>query len=242
MSTPVPVPEGDVTKRTLHFFWLADYSGSMQGKKIATLNQAIREALPEVRKAVAAHPEVQVMMRAIKFADEAAWHVGPAPVPLDQFVWPELDTGGQTATAQAIRLLASELTLEKMPRRALPPVCLLLSDGHHTDPQEDYDGAIAELLKLPWGLKAVRLAIGIAANEADYDEDELLKFVSHKEVGVLKAHTPQELLRYIRWASVTATVGASRSKGKGGAGAGATNVALPAPPPAPAITSSTDEF
>ena len=32
---------------------MADCSDSMRGKKIATLNQAIREAVPEVQKAVA---------------------------------------------------------------------------------------------------------------------------------------------------------------------------------------------
>ena len=51
MSAAVPVPEGAIAQRTLQFFWIADYSGSMTGRKIATLNQAIREALPEVRNA-----------------------------------------------------------------------------------------------------------------------------------------------------------------------------------------------
>jgi len=40
MASPIPVPEGTPVKRTLHFFWLTDYSGSMSGTKIATLNQA----------------------------------------------------------------------------------------------------------------------------------------------------------------------------------------------------------
>ena len=56
MSNGVPVPEGNIAHRTLHFFWIADYSGSMTGKKIATLNQAIREALPKVREALAVTP------------------------------------------------------------------------------------------------------------------------------------------------------------------------------------------
>lgn len=240
VSTGVPVPEGEVAKKPLYFFWLADYSGSMSGKKIAQLNQAIREALPEVKKAVAAHPEVQVMMRAIKFSDDASWHVGPTPLPLEQFVWPELGTDGSTATAKAIHLLASELTVEKMARRGYPAVCILISDGHCTDSKGEYESAIQAMEKLPWGMKAVRLAIAIG-DESDYDEEELLKFVSHKEIGVLKAHNPQQLVTYIKWASVTATVGASESKSKDGSD-DKTNVILSAPPTEPNITSSTDEF
>ena len=100
----IPVPEGAIARKSLQFFWLTDCSGSMTGKKIATLNQAIREALPEIRSVVSGHPEVEVSMRAIRFADDAEWHVGPKALPIEQFVWPELTVAGGTATSQAIRL------------------------------------------------------------------------------------------------------------------------------------------
>jgi uncharacterized protein YegL len=238
MSTAIPVPEGTVAQRPLQFFWIADYSGSMKGKKIATLNQAIREALPAVRSAVSAHPEVAIMMRAIKFSDDAEWHVGPTPVPVEQFVWPELATAGGTATAQALRLLARELSIEKMPRRGYPPVCILVSDGFCTDPPEEYEAAIAELVKLPWGKRAVRLAIAVG-DAADYDENELLKFISHSEIGVLEADTPEKLVNYIRWASVASTIAASVGKSKaGGSETDAQYVVLPAPPAEPELTSN----
>ncbi len=80
----------------------------------------------------------------------------------------------------------------------------------------------------------MRLAIGIG-DESDYDEGELLKFVSHDEIGVLKADTPGKLIHYIVWASVAATVGASVGKSKmGGAGPSDPNVAIAAPDPVPA--------
>jgi hypothetical protein len=44
----------------------------MQGNKIAALNLAIREVLPEIRKAVVANPRVECFMRAIKFSDDAS--------------------------------------------------------------------------------------------------------------------------------------------------------------------------
>ena len=243
MANPIPVPEGTPVKRTLHFFWLTDYSGSMSGAKIATLNQAIREALPELRQAVTAHPEVQILMRAIKFADSASWHVGPTAMPLEQFVWPELRTAGTTATVQAIRMLAAELTIENMPRRGYPPVCILVSDGYCTDPPEEYDRAIADLLALPWGKRAVRLAIAIGEDEANYDEVELLKFVSHQEIGVLKARNPGELVNYIKWASIAATVGSTQGKTKAGSSRqDDVFVVLPSPPPQPTPTTNTNLF
>ena len=234
----IPVPEGQVAQRPLQFFWLADYSWSMDGRKIATLNQAILEALPEVRKAVSIHPEVKVEMRAIKFADQAEWHVGPNPVPVEQFAWPELKTAGLTATAQAIRLLASQLTTEKMPSRGYPPVCILISDGCCTEAEQEYNDAIAQLDQLSWGKRAVRLAIAIG-DESDYDEAELLKFVNQKEIGVLKAHSPEQLVQHIRWASVTASVGATQGKNNSTSGPNTPNVVLGA---APVVADDSDVF
>lgn len=229
MSSLAPVPEVVVVRKPLQFFWIADHSGSMTGKKIATLNHAIREAAQVLVKAVQSHPEVAVMMRAIKFSDNANWHVGPAPVPLEQFVWPELRTAGGTSTAQALRLLGSELADDRMPHRGYPPVCILLSDGFCTDPPEDYDRAISQIQALEWGKRAVRLSIAVGS-ESEYDEAELLKFVSHPEIGVLKADTPEKLIEYIRWASVSASIAASAGKSRAAGQGGTPYVAMPAPP------------
>src|SRR5262249_36205843 len=111
------------------------------------------------------------------------------------------------------------------------------------DPPEEYDAAIADLVKLPWGNKAVRLAIGVG-RPADYDENSLLKFMSHSEIGVLKADTPEKLINYIRWASVAASIGASVGKSKAGAsGPDSQNVVLPPPPTQPvAISTNLDVF
>ncbi len=212
----------------------------MRGRKIATLNQAIREAVPEVQKAVAAYPQVKIVMRAIKFSDDASWHVGPDPVPIKDFVWPELETSGLTATAKAIRLLAGELSIERMPRRGLPPVCILISDGYCTDPSEEYNNAIAELGRIPWGIKAVRLAIAIG-DDSDYNEQELLKFVNQDQIGILKAHSPEELVSYIKWASISASVASSRGRSKGTSSMDdSSNVSLELPPTL--ITSNTELF
>jgi uncharacterized protein YegL len=215
MSSGIPVPGGEVDTRPLQFFYIVDYSGSMAGRKMQIVNAAIREAIPAVISAVSSHPNVSIMVRAIKFSNTASWHVGPVPVPINEFKWPELTSAGSTATAQAINLLASELTLEKMPKRGYPPVCILVSDGCCTEEDSAYETAIKNLLDLPWGRKAVRLAIGIRTNNDGvdgYDEKSLLKFVSQKEVGVLDADTPEKLKEYIVWSSVTASVSSSSGR------------------------------
>ena len=181
--TQTPVPGGTIQHRKLEFFWLVDCSGSMNGRKITSLNFAISEAIPAIKRAAAENPHIQVEMRAIRFSDRAEWHVGPDPVPLSAFSWIPLQAGGMTATAEAIRLLAEQLTLEKMPQRGVPPVCILVSDGHCTNTESEYKRAINSLTRLPWGAKAVRLAIGMG-EEGEYNEEELLYFVSHKEIGV----------------------------------------------------------
>lgn len=244
MEPKIPVPGGEIAKRHLHFIWLADCSGSMAGKKIASLNQAIREALPEIRKALESHPEVQVYMRAIKFSNEADWHVGPQAVPLESFSWPDLKAGGSTATAQALRALAVELEVELMPRRGLPPVVILVSDGFCTDPKEEYNAAISALNGMPWGQKAVRMAIAIG-DESEYDEAQLRKFLgpSTQEIGLLKAHSAEQLVGYIKWASVTASVGATVARSRLATPAEEeANVALPPPPEIPVSPSNADVF
>ena len=242
MSTP-ELPN-EVVKRDLHFFLLVDCSGSMNGTKIASLNHAVAEALPAIRDAVQGHPEVCVKFRAIKFSDNASWHIGSltSADPIDNIYWNDLTASGQTETNQAIAILLDALDVEMMPRRGYPPVCLLLSDGFCTNP-DGYINAIEKLNSLPWGKKAVRLAVAIG-DEREYDEQELLRFVNVKDESgnpvFLKAHNSQELVHYIKWASVAASIGASVSKSKS-TGGSSQHVILPAPAAAP-ISSQADVF
>ncbi|WP_081621797.1 vWA domain-containing protein [Thioalkalivibrio sp. ALE11] len=209
--------EGEASHRTLHFIWLVDWSYSMSGTKIQKVNWAIREVLPELQR-IEDTERVRVKMRAIKFGDKAEWHIGPEPVAVEDFEWHDMDaSGGITATAQAIDVLAEALRVENLGKRNVPPVCVLLSDGYCTDSEDHYQSAIDALNKSPWGAKAVRLSIGIAKNANDYNKEELDAFISpylRKEGGVetLHADTPKKLVEFIRMASTVATVAASRSK------------------------------
>lgn len=232
MSDAPVLPVDEIAKRELEFFLLADCSSSMSGEKIATLNHVMREIvntdLPEV---LANQPSVQMNFRVIAFSSDARFSMGPDPVPLENVSWQDLAANGATATADAINLLCTQLTTERMPKRGLPPVCILISDGMCTQGTDEYEKAISNLEALPWGKKSIRLAIGIGK---DLDEEELKKFVMpgyRDEIGVLNAQNKSQLVKYIRWASVAASMASSMTKSRmnSSEGSGA-HVVLPPPP------------
>ena len=223
------LPGGALASRPLHFFWLMDCSGSMAGEKIQQLNFAVNEAIPEMQKVASENPNAQVFVRAIAFASGAQWHISQ-PTPINDFRWRDLRAQGVTDMGRALQLLAGALSVEQMPPRGLPPVLVLISDGHPTD---DFNTGLKALMAEPWGKKAVRIAIAIGD---DADHDVLQKFIGHPEITPLSAHNPADLVKFIKWASTAVLKAASAPatqmtpQGASGASAPTTNVPLPAPP------------
>ena len=220
-------PLGSVARSTLHFFWMADCSGSMRTQgKIQALNNAIHECIPATKSANDTNAFADMMVRAIKFSSGAQWHVGEA-TPVDDFLWSDLEAGGVTDLGAAIKLLSSELVPEKMGRRALPPVIVLLSDGSPTD---DWEKELQNFNQTGWGRpgRTVRIAIAIGR---DANKEILAKFTGNEE-SVFEANDAQRLADLIKWASVTLSKYASSGASKvGDETTGATQ--LPPPPPIP---------
>jgi len=104
---------------------------------------------------------------------------------------------------------------------------VLLSDGRPTD---DFSGGLRALLQLPWGKRAVRLAIAIGS---DADPAPLRAFIANPLVPMLQAHNSETLVRYIRWASTAVVRAASAPPSqRWPVLSAAPNVPLPEPPPA----------
>src|ERR1700730_15527867 len=169
-------PGGPLATRPLHFIWLCDCSGSMAvDGKIQALNNAIREAIPHMRNVASDNPHADVLVRAIKVSDHAQWHIATA-TKIKDFTWTDLVAEGRTAMGGALSLLAQQLRIPPMTDRALPPVLVLISDGQPTD---DFDNGLHELMSLPWGQRAVRMAIAIGN---DADQEVLLKFIANPDL------------------------------------------------------------
>ena len=204
------LPE-DFDRLPLHFFWLVDRSSSMTGDRINSLNQAIKDVLPEIVTASESNAKVDMYMRAIAFASGAQWYVGPEPDEAENFVWVDISTGGGTDTASAIDLLSEQLEDHNMPDRGAAPVCILISDGYCTNSEEQYNRAITKLNSIHWGSRAIRIAIGVGN---DYSEEQLAKFGNQEpDCGVLNATNSAELIKFIKWASVTSVTTSSKDSG-----------------------------
>ncbi len=201
--TDTPIPNFEVAKRNLHFFWLVDASSSMNHNgKIQSLNQAIRSALPEMRKAAEDNPHVKLFVRTIKFGSQASW-VTTEPTLVEDFEWLDLKADGLTAMGGALEMVAEAMNIENMGRRNIPPVVAIVTDGFATD---DFEAAIVKLNQSPWGRKCIKVAVAIGH---DADKALLTKFIDDPNIPVLEAHNPQQLVEYIKWASTQAVQAAS---------------------------------
>ena len=196
-------PGGELATRPLHFIWLADCSGSMGSDgKIQALNTAIREAVPHMQRVADENPNAHVLVRAVKFASGAQWHISQE-TPVADFKWADLKAGGHTDMGKALAMVAEQLKMPPMSERALPPVLVLVSDGQPTD---NFDAGLKALMEQPWGKKAVRIAIAIGE---DADHDVLQKFIGHPEIKPLQANNPEALVNYVKWVSTAVLQSAS---------------------------------
>ena len=218
------LPGGPLARRPLHFIWIADCSGSMGfSGKIQSLNNAIRDTLPYMQDAAAENPNAEVLVRVVKFSSGASWHVG-SPVKVEQFRWDDLEANGVTDMGKALKIVAEELDQERMPRRALPPVLVLISDGQPTD---DVSAGLRALMDQPWGKKAVRISIAIGD---DAEKSVLQRFIGQSELEPLQANNPEALVKLIKWVSTAVLKAASSPASQARRGDRPTKLPLPPPP------------
>jgi uncharacterized protein YegL len=177
----------------LHFIWIVDCSNSMEGSKIESLNHAIKEFIPTMRQVAADNANAEVLIRVVKFSNSAQWHVAQ-PTKIDEFNWQDLKVdGGLRAMGAALHLVAEQLKMLPKEERGLPPVLVLISDGQ---PSDDFASGLNALMKLPWGKKAVRIAITIGD---DADLEVMEQFIGNPELPPLQAQNAEQLINYIRW-------------------------------------------
>ncbi len=206
------MPGGGISRRPLHFFILADCSGSMKADgRMQALNFAIASMLPQLAAWEREQEQAQVLIRAIAFADEAVWHIAE-PLPVAGARWKPLHhvEKGLTYMGAAFRLVAAALQPGCLEARALRPAILLITDGRPTDPAE-FESGLRVLFAAPAGRGSIRLAVAIGRGASS---GYLSRFVDDPEVPVLVADSTEEIISRLTAASIAASrlseVGADR--------------------------------
>jgi uncharacterized protein YegL len=150
--------------------------------------------VPELQRAAAENPEIDVMLRVLQFDSSARWQ-NPQPVRVDAFEWHDLEAGGETRMGEALLMIADGLSASKATGRQLPPVIVLVSDGY---PSDDIDQALERFFALDLARAAMRIGIAIGG---DADLEILERFINQKAIAPLRANNAPMLVQYMKWAT-----------------------------------------
>lgn len=192
-------------RRVMTLIFLVDTSGSMEGEKIGQLNDAIENTLPEVGEISANNADGEIKIAVLDFSTDVNW-LYPEPISAEQFTWQNLEAGGLTSMGEAFKELNKQLSqttgFMKEASGSFAPVIILVSDGEPTD---DYKHALEKLKTNNWYKAAVKVALSIGD---DGNKDILAEFTGNKE-AVFTVHNRNQLVKIIRFVSVTASQVAS---------------------------------
>ena len=154
-----------IARRTMVLFFMVDTSGSMSGDKIGSVNDAIRETVPDLQDLSDSNPDAAIKVAVLQFDTDARW-LYPQPIESADFRWNDLQVGGLTSFGYALANLNEKLSKSQFLQEAagsFAPVIILLSDGGPTD---NYREDLEKIKKNNWFKHAIKIAIAIG-NDAD---------------------------------------------------------------------------
>ena len=197
-----------IARKTMTLFFLVDTSGSMYGEKIGSLNEAVRETIPDLNDLSVSNPDAAIKIAALQFDSDVKW-LYPQPIEAEKLQWNDLQADGLTALGGALDELNSKLSKSQFMQEAAgsyAPVIILLSDGGPTD---DFDAALERIKKNNWFKHAIKVAIAIGN---DADKNVLAQFAGTSE-AVFEVHNKAALRAIIKFVSVTSSQVNSKSSG-----------------------------
>lgn len=195
-----------IARKTMVLFFLVDTSGSMYGEKIGSLNDAIRETVPDLKDLSQSNPDAAIKIAVMQFDTNVRW-LYPQPIDSEQFRWNDLQAGGLTELGAALLELNGKLSKTQFMQEAAgsyAPVLILLSDGGPTD---NFDSALEVIKKNAWFKHAIKIAIAIGN---DADKNVLAQFTGNSE-SVIEVHNKSALKAIIRFVCVTSSQVNSKS-------------------------------
>lgn len=198
----------EIPRKTMIMFFLVDTSGSMDGEKIGSLNDAMREVIPDLKDISDSNADALIKIAILDFASGTQW-ITPAPQDFETFKWQDLDAGGCTDLGEACLELNSKLNREQFLQDKVgnyAPVIILLSDGSPTD---NYQKGLRALRANKWFGAAIKIAFSIGS---DADTDYLAQFTDNPEL-VIPIMNKSMMKKMIRFVSVTSSKIGSKKAG-----------------------------
>lgn len=209
---------------------IIDVSGSMNGKKIGKVNEAMAEVPSQLAEINDESVESKLLIAPMQFSSGASWFSlkNEKPAGVESFRWIDMKAGGLTDLGAAFKLLTEKLTIEEKGgwmkgRGGAAPVLILLSDGGPTD---DYQKPLAELKRRGWFNAALKFAVAVGD---DADKDVLAEFTGNMEAVIDTEVIRNDLSSIVKAVIVTASKTASRSASVSNIGNNATVVSESGP-------------
>ena len=213
-------------RRVMPLFFVVDTSGSMDGNKIASLNTAVREVLPDLDEISKNNSDALIKVAALEFSSDARWMYDGLQE-ASAFQWQDMKASGMTSFGASCTELNKKLSQSKgwmaEPTGMRAPAIILLSDGGPTDAWEH---PLETLKQNKWFKTACKIAIAIGD---DADKDVLAEFTGSRE-AVITVHNTDQLKKLIKTVSVTASM-VSSDTSKANASGNGSNGATPLPDP-----------
>lgn len=158
-----------IAKQQLNVIMLVDTSKSMQGKRIAQVNSALRDVRRHLEELQDENTNVSFAITVIPFSNDASFLNGDKACEVEKFEFKDLKGGGWSNLHLAYGKLADILKKESkggiMPDfGGIAPIILLMTDGHPT--KYPLNKELEALKALPWFRVALRYGIAISLNDS----------------------------------------------------------------------------
>lgn len=178
----------DSINTDMRFYILLDTSGSMEGAKIAALNDAMANIVTELQQC-ANSSKKHIVLSILSFGREPKWMYEKS-LSIQEFEWIKLTPKGMTPLGKTCLELHSRLISDMS--TVNDDICIiLLSDGCPTD---DYDEGIETLQANEYFIKAYKYAIAIGNNA---DIPSLLRFTDDSS-HIFQQNKTDELLNVLQ--------------------------------------------
>jgi uncharacterized protein YegL len=190
-----------IVRREMVLFFLIDQSGSMEGVKMGAVNAALREVLPQLKNIGGSDAKIKVAF--LLFSSGCEW-LFPEPIAVDDPnfpAWKPVKADGMTDFGEALKELTKKMSKNAFlssPSASYAPAIFLMSDGQ---PSDEYKDALKLLKENRWFQNSIRVAVAIGN---DADKNILTEFTGNSE-AVLIIHTPEALIKVIRFVTVTSS-------------------------------------